>query len=308
MSEENRLEKNTRIVLHFKYFAAIAIITIILISTERWSSSKEFTTYLSNAATMTSLFVGVIAIFYSFVSNDSLSRSLGSIFTITNEVKEAKDDIKKSVILTQDAIKASEINTEKINSASLVIEKSLPNLDATLAVLGTQNRNLQELLSNIPTRIDQLESKVGNVAKAIGEKPMQSASTEGSSLNDSVIESFLKMCSLSHNLLLIACSIANDKNAELDINKFTDAIEWQAPNQIQGFLRCMHSLKICKVHEVESKQKVYTISNTHSHLKERARPYFTTYILEHQTGTDLETWQRRLANTEKIFEDNSEAV
>lgn len=74
---------------------------IIAIATEKWSSKGEFTTYLSNAATMTSLFLGVVAIFYSFVSNDSMSRSLGSITTITSEVGAVRDEINNFVGITK---------------------------------------------------------------------------------------------------------------------------------------------------------------------------------------------------------------
>ena len=55
-----------KLSLHFKYCGFIAVMVVVAIATERWSTSKDFTTYLSNAATMTSLLLGVVAIFYSF--------------------------------------------------------------------------------------------------------------------------------------------------------------------------------------------------------------------------------------------------
>ena len=40
---------------------------------------------------MTSLVLALVAIFYSFIANDGLSKSLGNISAVANEVKESKE-------------------------------------------------------------------------------------------------------------------------------------------------------------------------------------------------------------------------
>ncbi|MDZ4057086.1 MAG: hypothetical protein U1D69_08985, partial [Polynucleobacter sp.] len=58
-----------RISLHFKYCVLILGMIIIAVATDRWTARQDFTTLLSNAATMTSLVLALVAIFYSFISN-----------------------------------------------------------------------------------------------------------------------------------------------------------------------------------------------------------------------------------------------
>jgi len=67
-------DKYEKIKIHFFYCILILVIAIIAIATDRWTAQKDFTAYLSNAATMTSLLLGLVAIFYSFISNDGLSK------------------------------------------------------------------------------------------------------------------------------------------------------------------------------------------------------------------------------------------
>jgi hypothetical protein len=84
-----------RLVLHFRYCGLIAVMIFIFVVTDRWTDKGDFTSYLSNAATMTSLILGVVAIFYSFISNDGMSRSLGSVNTVADEVRQVRGDIKE---------------------------------------------------------------------------------------------------------------------------------------------------------------------------------------------------------------------
>jgi len=83
-----------RLQLHFYYCGLIAAMIVVFLISDRWTGQANFTAYLSNAATMTSLLLGVVAIFYSFISNDGMSRSLGSIHMVTDEVRQVRSDIK----------------------------------------------------------------------------------------------------------------------------------------------------------------------------------------------------------------------
>lgn len=294
-----------KLTLHFKYCGLIAVMLIIAISTERWSSTKEFTTYLSNAATMTSLILGIVAIFYSFISNDSMSRSLGSISTITTEVRDVRNEIGEFVDLTKQATVTATNNTEVVKNASITLTSSMETLHETLVSLAAQNETLRGLVSSLPTQIDQLDTKVVDFAKAMGEKPMQNQPTVTSTeLSAKAIELFLSRCSLTYNLLAIACVVAVSKGKTLSLPDFSTAISWDAPNQQQGFLSCMVAMQLCSRKAVEGKNKVYKIISVHPVLQAQSRIYYVQYINSNyqDESEEKQMWLGRLEKVEKLFE------
>jgi hypothetical protein len=253
---------------------------------------------------MTSLLLGVIAIFYSFVSNDSMSRSLGSISTITNEVREVRNEIGDFVKLTEEATEGSSQNTALVKDASFTLNTSLASLNETLNALSTQNETLKTLVSSLPTRIDQLETKVGDVAKAMGEKPMQAqAPVNPTDLSARAVDLFLSRATLNQNLLTYACVLAETSKKPLSIDEFVKIIGWNGPNQLQGFLHCMHAIQLCARKTVELQEKTYIISAVHPELKTRARPYYAGYIATTYSD-DLEEqqkWMDKLAKLESLY-------
>lgn len=295
-------ESCDKLGLHFKYFAFIAFAVIIAVATERWSSSKEFTTYLSNAATMTSLLLGVVAIFYSFVSNDGMSRSLGSITTVTSEVREARQKIEQFVRLTEDATQVGAKSTALVNDASAKLSGSLVSFEETLRALSEQNETLRSLVSNLPTRIEQLETRVGDVAKALGEKPQQpapaAASTEVPTI---VVNTFLDRSTLGQNLFTYACVLAVEKRRRLSIPAFCTASELKIPSTLVGFLTCMHATQLCFRRPVDGEERTFSIASIHPQLVSRAKTYFVEYVAEHYSDDEQETWMRRLAAVEALF-------
>lgn len=297
-NEDNRLS------LHFKYCAFIAVAIIIAISTERWSSNKDFTTYLSNAATMTSLLLGVVAIFYSFISNDGMSRSLGSISTVTSEVREARDKIEGFVQLTTSATKTSAESNSNIQMASEKLSDSLGVFENTLKALVTQNEKLQSFVSELPTRFDQLETKVGDVAKILGEKPAIPMPTVNfSNFPDEFIEAFLERSTLNQNLFTYACVMAKEKNKDFKISDFCQAINSNIQSSLFGFLSCMSAIQVCIKSPSAKSTDPVKIFKMHPYLLENSKSYFLKYIDDRDfMGTDESSeWLRKLEAVELLF-------
>ena len=107
-----------RLVLHFRYCGLIAVMIFIFVVTDRWTDKGDFTSYLSNAATMTSLILGVVAIFYSFIANDGMSRSLGSVNTVADEVRQVRGDIKEFAQQTKRSTETATENNNLVEAAS----------------------------------------------------------------------------------------------------------------------------------------------------------------------------------------------
>ncbi len=296
--------ESNNLALHFKYFAFIALMLIIAVATDRWSDKPNFTVYLSNAATLTSLLLGVVAIFYSFISNDSMSRSLGSITTVSTDVRDTRDQIEQFVELTKSATEAGSKNTEAVREASAGLSGSLSDLEKTLTSISSQNEALQSLISNLPSRIDQLETRVGDVAKALGEKPpalqMQAAQTN---ITDKAIEQFLARATLSQNLLTYAVVLAANKKQNLSIPDFCKAVDFDLPSTFTGFLGCMHAMQICTRKVVEGNERVFVVSSVHPALASKTKDYFTEYVSSTYSDrpADKETWMKRLENVEALY-------
>lgn len=296
--------ESNNLALHFKYFAFIAFMVIIAVATDRWSAKPNFTTYLSNAATLTSLLLGVVAIFYSFISNDSMSRSLGSISTVSADVRNTSDQIEQFVELTKAATEVSSRNNESVREASTNLTGSLSALDSTLASISTQNEALRSLIASLPSRIDQLETKVGDVAKALGEKPIQPQATASpADITEKAIDEFLSRASLSQNLLTYAVVLASDQKQPLSIPEFCKAVDFEWPSTFNGFLGCMHAMKVCTRKVVEGKEKTFTISDVHPVLTSKTKSYFTEYVSSTYADRpdDLKNWMTKLERVDSLY-------
>lgn len=293
-----------RLSLHFKYCVAIALLIIVAIATERWSASEQFTTYLSNAATMTSLLLAVIAIFYSFVSNDSLSRSLGSITTISTEVQSARQQIGQYSEMTKEASAASSTNAALLRETSQEAAATVSSLKETLGAISRQNETLQGLVSALPTRIDQLETKVGDVAKALGEKPPPAQPAAATSdISSRAVEHFLARATLSQNLLTYACALAASSKKQLDIHAFGKAVGYEAPSNFNGFLNCMHSIELIDRKAVAGQDKVYVVSAVHPEVKRQTKSYLTDYIERAYADKPMEqlSWRGKMEAVEVLL-------
>lgn len=292
------------LALHFKYFAFIAVSVVIIVATERWSSSKEFTTYLSNAATMTSLFLGVVAILYSFIANDGMARSLGSISTVADEVRDVRHEIAAFVDLTKESTQTAATSNAQVREASTSISTSFESLNATLQELSVQNETLRGLLGSLPTRFDQLETRVGDVAKAIGEKPQQAQSPiSASEISSHAVNRFLERASLYQNLLSYACVLAAESKKPISIPDFCIAVDSNAPNGFQGFLNCMNAIQLCWRKAVEGQDRTFVISSVHPDLMTRSKTYYVKYVNETYADKPEERakWMERLQSVEAMY-------
>lgn len=295
--------KSETLALHFKYCALIAVMLLIAIATERWSSKEDFTTYLSNAATMTSLLLGVVAIFYSFISNDGMSRSLGSINTVSSEIRDIRADIQRFADQTRDSTRAAEANNEIVRGSSSALSSTMESLNETLRAISSQNEMLKGLVGELPIRLDQLEVKFGDVAKAIGEKPTSTAAIADADISSKAVDAFLARATYFENLFTIACVISAGTKKPLDVPAFCKAVDWNAPVTLVGFLRCMHAAALCNRTAVEGKDKTFNVTSIHPHLTHIARTYFSEYVQKtfKDKPEDRAKWEGKLAAVEALF-------
>ncbi|WEL95665.1 MULTISPECIES: hypothetical protein [Delftia] len=280
--------------LHYRYIIFMLICAAILIACSKWSESSSFTTYLSNAATMTSLLLGVVAIFYSFISNDSMSRSLGSISTITTEVKGVQNEIQGFVNLTKEANASSETNTALVQDASKHLSSSLKSLEQTLTDISSQNATLQDLISQIPNKFDQLDAKITGISALKEEKPRQErqVATE-EKIPDELIDGFLRRSTVDQNIFLIACAEAYKRKVKFDISSLCKIAELRTSKEsLSGYFYCMIALQVCETDKLFSIRDNVSIDDMHPALKNTAKSYLIEYL--NRTGGTLLNRDTRL--------------
>lgn len=298
------MNTDERIILHFKYCVLILVMIIIAVATDRWTAQKDFTVYLSNAATMTSLVLGLVAIFYSFISNDSLSKSLGSISTVSSEVKASREEISNFVMLTKQSTEAGVANASLLKSASEGVGASLSALEGTLHAISEQNQTLQALVCNLPARIDQLESKVVDVAKSLGEKPTPPQSAASSAeIPTRVVERFLGRPSLSYNLLTLALVLSAQTKKTVSIDAICKAISLDQPNTMNGFMMAMNAAQLLARTAVEGQLRTFRVTSIHPDLTSKTRQYIVDYVERAFAEKPMEkaVWLQKLANIEALF-------
>lgn len=298
--------KYETLMLHFKYCAFIVSMILVFMVVDRWSDRDGFTTYLNNAATMTSLLLGVVAIFYSYISNDGMSRSLGSISLVANEIKEVKTDIQRFAEQTENATDVSRTNSVLVKDASIFLSETMASLNETLAAISLQNDSLKGLVADLPSKIDQLD---GKVAKALEEKTPPADQRSTFEIPQQMITRFLARIPLQQHLLLLACVMSAEKKLPLNLNAVAKAIEWDEVKQLQGFLACMHIAELCIRKPLETKERTYEILRINSELKTKTKSSFESYVQGHFVD-DVESktrWMSRKTAVEALFESGGNA-
>jgi hypothetical protein len=299
---DNNIEK---LRLHFFYCAVILVLVIIAIATDRWTLQPKFTEFLSNAATMTSLVLGLVAIFYSFIANDGLSKSLGSIGTVSDEVKSTREQIVKQVTLGVQTTQAAERSAALIESASSAIGANLSSLSATLAEIQTHTEFLHGSLGDLPSRLNQLETKVIDATKSLGAKPDQAmASVVNKNVDSAIAQSFLATSSLAANALTYACVLAQKTGKKLVLSEFCTAIDSKLENYLSGFLACMKAVNLVDITEDESARRTYKVDRVHPSLSQTTRDYVIGFIDRHYKSANppvYERWKTAMDNVDKLF-------
>ncbi|WP_157838781.1 hypothetical protein [Achromobacter sp. DH1f] len=148
--------------VHFFYVTLILGVSVILLATVKFTEQPKFTDYLSTAATITSLVLGLLAIIYAFVSNDSLSRTTGALVNSVDQSKEAASKL-TTVLQTVDGV-ANE-SAESSKSLSGLVE----SLTLEISELSKTARSLQESTQSMASILPSIPEEIGALGKRFDE-------------------------------------------------------------------------------------------------------------------------------------------
>lgn len=308
-----RPEQHT--VLHLKYnfgyITVILLVALLAVITYKWTPQPRFTEYLSNAATLASLLLALVAIVYSFISSEGVSRNLGLITSVASEVRGSRDEVSKFIETAKDINGKTEQGAQLFLLASNHVKNELGSLSRTLHSIDKETRALEEVVKDIPNRLNSIEGRFDGIEQSLSEKhkPYDEHNIEAlQEIDSSLITAFLERSSLRQNLLAIAVVLACHGKKVLSLEKFCNAIRESSIEGNIGFLTCMNAIGLASVSQVENSRTLYTINSVNSALAEQAASYFQGYLEWAKANTDddddVELCQdlgRRLAAVEALF-------
>lgn len=299
--------EKSRLSLHFLYTTVILIFCLILVATDRWTDKSNFTEYLTNVATMVSLVLALVAIFYSFVSNVGLSQSLGNIASVSESVQATNQQI---VQFVGEATKLNHSNNEtasKLESVSKDIGTTVLDLRGALENISLKTSELHDAVSVLPSRMTQLETKLETTAQEL--KSTNGAINESAKSaeppSDSQAKRFMERSPLIANLMMYACVLAQDTEIPLSLEEFIARTGILSTTEyFQGYLVCMWaSGLVSRKPLTEQGPRIYAITEVHETLRQQVKSHMQAHF-ESEFSTKPKTkerWLKRLATVEEMF-------
>lgn len=250
--------------------------TIILIVTFRQCSNPDPVAYIGFAATITSLVLGVVAIFYSIISNNQSSENIGVL-------REASEKISNGADRTQEV-------EQKLSS-------SIENLQEVY-------REIKGKIDELPAHFKSVEDKWDGTDKFLREK--LSAANDGQSVpsydvKDDFVKQFLENCSFSGLQLYYAISLMKSKgDKSIDLVKLEEACSIKENHNLvryfQGYFICSVSIGILGG-KLDGDSIDINYINEYLNLNVREVIY---KLVERQTDYKS-VWEEKVKNLEKLF-------
>jgi hypothetical protein len=239
-------ESRSTVGLHFFYVALILGLTIVLLVTFKWTSLAGFTEYLSVAATVTSLVLGILAIIYGFVSSGSINQSLGSVETASLRMSQVAADFQTIAGNSQSLQERAEERTEKLHEL-------IGDMQVGLAALS-------KTTEKISGSVDALSDRISNAQKASPKEPdvleASGAGLSDATSNEDPYARFARRASPMGLLALYACLVAQRSGKYVDLLKLVGAQNYE---YTWGFLVATNSSGVASLEYPSKKRGVRAV-------------------------------------------------
>jgi hypothetical protein len=275
-------------VIHLAYnfiYVTVFLATIlVVVLAHKWTPQPRFTEYLSNATTLASLLLALVAIVYSFISSESISRGLGEVSSVARVVAESRDEVKILLAKAQELNQSADDNLQLSRQASEQIGSDLKSLGDVLSSMESGNETLQGTIGELRLRLGQIEGRFDGLEKILDDKRQPDHSSEPSSyspnglIDKEGIHHFLELSSLGENLLTLAIVRAYQNSKELSIEEFCKAIGLSVRNRAIGFLACMEAIGMIKSVTITTTPRIYEIEHVNKLLESESEQYIIDYL------------------------------
>ena len=241
LAGNKQTSRNNHIGIHFFYVTLILISLIIFLATKHWTKIEGFTEFLSVAATITSLVLGVLAIIYSFVSNGAMSQFLGSIDSSTASIQNVSVELRAAA---HEAEKIQERAEEKTSQLQYIVS----DLRQALADISDRTTNID----NKNGHIKDLQADISRLAYKSADNNSPILWTKDHIRYALITASHVGMIALNAVLL------AEEDNKYCDLNGLFNINEARTFNYVYGYLIASTA---CQLINVESQTKDVDLNN-----------------------------------------------
>ena len=272
-----------RIRIHMGYWILMLLLGLIFIITQKFTDTKDFTSYIGNASVLISLVLGLVAIFYSFVSNNGLAGVVGTISQTASSLQASRENMDSLLQSTANATKTLNASAQNITQANELTRDSLEKLGIHLEHLKSESAATRAELTAIRDRME-------------AGTPKSAQDSTRPAPSDSFVMNFLKWSSVNANLLAYACVLAGDSGKRLLLKKFSEATRSNMANYFSGFLSGMHACDLITREYEGLPAQEYEIIYCADALKRLAK----TYILEYAESIKNENGPLYARITESI--------
>jgi hypothetical protein len=259
--------------VNFIYVFTMFTLILAFVMSDRWTESKDFTTYLTNVATFVSVVLGLVAIFYSFISNSSLSKSLGNISKVSEEVVDTKAEIGNFLAHAIELEKSGAGNTKSLREISESVEQHVNSLKLALQRVTEKTQLIHESVGELPARIDkQIEALLESDAGAIRQRTLSVQATD----EDRAIH-FINRSSLYGRILIYACVLANQAEKEFSFPEFIKILVLD-PGYLYGYLIAFFATGFVTKENIVGKERTYKITAIDSTIKKKVKEKLVEHL------------------------------
>lgn len=226
---------STVLKLHFFYVVVILVGVIVLLATWHWTELKGFTEYLSVAATITSLVLGILAIIYSFVSSNSTNDSLGSIESAARDMRSLGADLSRVVSEGHQLQSRAQQRSEEFQALIGELHIAVENLsDKTTQIAGA--------VESLPSQFGELKDEVRKRAQSEPTSPAKESLR--SSWTPEQVASFLSNTSFLGVVAAKALADAKTSNKYCDLKTLFNTEKIKSFDYVYGYLTAASSAGI----------------------------------------------------------------
>jgi hypothetical protein len=261
------------IKIHGIYIIVILVIINIGIGTFKWGDNELLVGYFSFAGTISSILLAVIAIIYSFISNNSLSSSLSSFNSTSKEFSETSKKITE----------ATEALKNKLDEIPLLLKPIEEKADITNAKI--------EQLSNI--------AQTEKSPNTLSEKPVTSITQK--QIDPDIIIQYVQQSSFLGKLALYACKLSLEKSKPFKFEDINSLITYPSKDYMTAYYVSASSLGLILT---KNTQELITIVEIHKTIKENIKDSIYFYAKMHDNdpqNASFARWENDIKTFENFF-------
>lgn len=224
---------------HFIYIIIILVMIILLVITHRGYQCENLVTVIGFGATLSSIILSVLAIFITFISNESNHKLREGLHGLS----EIPGQIKKSISDTIDELKKETVQMKNA---------SQKNLESQLNTNDYIKQSLDGFFSRIDKNYDDHNKKIEGIHEELISKieSMKNTPTDDlSMLSDEQIASFVTSIPVLQKALCVAINKLYSRDIkDIDISRFIDVIGYDKhPELGMYFMSCVIILKAMRL-------------------------------------------------------------